>query len=149
LKRINPSTIFIILSVILLLSYIFIKFNSQRTKLTEITINDKKIQVEIADTEVKREKGLSFHKPLASDEGMVFVFESPANYGFWMKDMTFDLDFIWIKNSKIVEITENVSHNDQRKVYQPKLPVDQVLEVKAGFAKENDIRIGSGVLIKN
>lgn len=100
-----------------------------------------KIFVEVAETEEKRTRGLSGREKLLDIEGMLFVFETPARHTFWMKDMKFDLDIIWINNKKIVDITENVSHNNQQVIYSPKVPVNMVLEVNAGFVKKNEIKI--------
>lgn len=115
----------------------------------EVVINHTKIQVEVADTDEKRTKGLSRHTPLKENKGMLFVFPTSNYYGFWMKDMEFDLDLIWIENFKIVEITENVSHNNQGIIYKPKKIVDKVLEVNAGFVRKNGIKIGDILKIRN
>lgn len=142
MTKLRPSSIFILLSLAVVFAYFIVKYQNQKTKSSQITINNKTINVEIADSDAKLEKGLSFHKPLSDDEGMFFVFENPGSYGFWMKDMTFDLDFIWIYNGHVVDLTENVSHNNQERIYQPKLPVTEVLEINAGFVKRNGIKVG-------
>jgi uncharacterized protein len=146
-KNIKPSIVFISISIILLIAYFYLSFKNTQSLKSQIVINNKTISVEIANTEKKREKGLSMHQPLSNDEGMLFVFDNPGNYGFWMKDMLFDLDFIWIFNNKIVEITSDVSHNDQRRVYQPKMQVNSVLEVESGFVKRNQIKVGEQIKI--
>jgi uncharacterized protein len=141
-KKIKPSIVLISISIFVLFAYFFVSFKNNQSKNPQLIINNKIINVEIADTEDKREKGLSFHQPLTDDEGMLFLFTTANRYGFWMKDMLFDLDFIWIFNGQVVDLTENVSHNNQGKVYQPKVPVTQVLEVKAGFTRRNQIKVG-------
>jgi uncharacterized membrane protein (UPF0127 family) len=147
-KKIKSSIFFIFISTVLLIAYFYVNLNSQKSRLTPIVINNKTVFAEIADTEAKREKGLSFHKPLSDNEGMLFIFPTTGHYGFWMKDMLFDLDFIWINNNKIVEITQVVSHNKQEVIYQPKEPVDQVLEVNAGYTKRYVLKISDTVTIK-
>jgi uncharacterized protein len=142
LTKIKPSTFIIFLSIIIIAIYLIVTTFAKQEKFNQIEINNKTINVEIADTSAKREKGLSYHKLLSEDEGMLFIFDQPARYGFWMKDMNFDLDFIWIKNNKIVEITNNVSHNNQGKVYQPDMAIDSVLEINAGYAERNKFKIG-------
>ncbi|MBU4141500.1 DUF192 domain-containing protein, partial [Patescibacteria group bacterium] len=69
-------------------------------KIEEIKIGGKIIKVEIADMPEKQAKGLSGRKFLAENHGMLFVFTSPDHYSFWMKDMNFSLDFIWISGSE-------------------------------------------------
>lgn len=56
----------------------------------------KKIKAEVVDNEEARMKGLSGRDNLADDEGMFFVFEKSDIYPFWMKDMKFAIDIIWI-----------------------------------------------------
>lgn len=85
------------------------------------------------------------HAPLKENEAMLFVFPAAGFHSFWMKDMTFDLDFIWINNNRIVDLTENVSHVNQTQIYMPKTEVDNVLEVNAGFIQMYGIKIGDKV----
>ena len=71
---------------------------------------------------------------------MLFIFEKPGVYGFWMKNMVIPVDIIFIdENKKVVHIEERVQpcENDPCKIYRPKSPVKYVLEVKAGFIREN------------
>lgn len=111
------------------------------------------IYVEIADTEQSRSQGLSGRKSLAENSGVLFVFPSPGIYEFWMKDMNFPLDFIWIKNGKIVEITENVLPPAQTEgkpgVIRPFFSVDRVLEVNAGFVSKNNLKVGDTVVLNS
>lgn len=107
--------------------------------------NKIKLNVEFAQTDRERAIGLSGREKIENDQGMLFVYDRPAYYSFWMKGMKFDIDFIWINNKRIVDVTENVSHLDQQKIYLPREPVDRVLEVKAGFTRKYGIRIGDKV----
>lgn len=110
------------------------------------------VWVEVKATEEEREQGLSGRESLGEDEGVLFVFDQPAKYGFWMKGMLFDLDFVWIQGDKVVEITEGVEapEGDEGPVkLQPKELVDKVLEVKAGWVERNGIEIGDMVSWQN
>ena len=133
---------------------------SQNT-LTNLKINDYKIQVEVADTQEKRSKGLGGRETLATDSGMLFVFEREDKYPFWMKGLKFPLDFVWIKDTKVVDITENVPVIPERAytvappnidpnipIYQSKEPIDKLLEVNAGFVAQHEIKIGDTVSIQ-
>src|SRR4026208_1251957 len=73
-----------------------------------VTINGHTLNIEIAQTQIEREKGLSGRDTLPENSGMLFVFDKPDYYAFWMKDMKFPLDFIWIRDQKVVQITEGV-----------------------------------------
>lgn len=110
-----------------------------------ITVADKKIEVEIAQSPEQRQQGLGNRTSLPKDQGMLFLFPRKDYYRFWMKDMRFSLDFLWIDQNVIVDLTQNISEIDQKKNYQPKFPVDKVLELNAGFIKENQVKIGDQV----
>jgi uncharacterized membrane protein (UPF0127 family) len=111
-----------------------------------VEISNKTIQIELADTPALRTLGLSGRDSLAPDHGMLFVFEKPDRYGFWMKEMNFSIDIIWIDASKkIVHIEERVSPESYPKIYIPDAQALFVLEVPAGFVTENKIRVGDEV----
>jgi uncharacterized membrane protein (UPF0127 family) len=117
-----------------------------RSHLETVQIGKTQIEIETANTESSRQRGLSGRKELPQNQGLLFVFPHEANHSFWMKDMNFALDFIWLRQGKIVELTENVpppsQMNNQPAIITPKEPVDQVLEVNAGFIKLHNITIG-------
>ena len=74
-----------------------------------IKIDEKFLEVQIADTEPRRMRGLMFQDTLPYDQGMLFVFESPAERSMWMLNMQFHIDIIWFdENRNIVEITKDV-----------------------------------------
>lgn len=102
-------------------------------------------EVEIKDTPKERAQGLSGRKSLAEEAGMLFIFDTPARHSFWMKDMNFALDFVWINSGVVVDITENVpppTHdNPIPVVLMPKVAADQVLEIPAGSIKKYNIKI--------
>jgi len=126
---------------------------------TPLFISGKQIFVEIASTDLKRAHGLSGREKLKEDQGMLFVFETPDVYSFWMQNMKFDLDLIWIKNNPstgsglIVGITADVPHpkssNYNLPFYSPPSPVDTVLEVNAGWSKKYEIQIGNEIKFEN
>lgn len=127
---------------------------TQATK--QIQIGNKKIFVEVAKTQQERKNGLSGRELLEKDSGMLFVFEEQnIKPLFWMKGMKFAIDIIWIDNNKVVKIDKNVQPPDQNTpdeklpLYGPGQPIDFVLEVPAGFAVENDIKIGDSVDLLN
>ncbi len=118
----------------------------------KLLVSNQILWVEIADTEEKRRRGLSDRNFMAEDEGMLFYFEAKnPEPVFWMKDTKFNLDLIWIKRNKIVSITQNVPaqkpgtpDKDLPRYSAPSL-VDAVLEVNAGFAEKNGIKVGDEV----
>ena len=74
-----------------------------------IKLNEEFLEVQIADTEPRRIRGLMFQDMLPYDQGMLFVFDEPGHRSMWMLNMQFHLDLIWFDESgNIVEITKNV-----------------------------------------
>ena len=61
-----------------------------------IEIGDKKYNVEVAQTDEEKTKGLQGKKELAEDEGMLFIYDEPQTVGFWMQDTDIPLDIIFI-----------------------------------------------------
>lgn len=124
-------------------------FKNQQEDFSEIFIGSNSILVEIADSEVKRIKGLGGRYSLGENRGMLFIFEKPDFYSFWMKGMKFPLDFIWIRGDKVVGITEEVlpprSENDTLTSFQSPEEADKVLEVNAGWIKKHSVKIGDKV----
>ena len=117
-----------------------------------LQVGIKIINVKIASTPEEMRQGLSGSKKLADDEGMLFDFKTPQNVNFWMKNMTFDLDIIWIKNKKIVGISADVPHptssSSPLPFYSPPQPVDMVLEVVSGWSKKYGIEVGESINLK-
>jgi len=113
-----------------------------------ILLKDKEFGVYIADTDYLRNKGLSETSSLASNYGMLFVFPEDDLYGFWMKDMFFPIDIIWIdKNLVIVHIETNVLPETYPKVFFPSVPARYVLELSAGQSDFLKLKIGDSIKI--
>ncbi len=118
----------------------------------QITVDGNKLLVCVADTKTKQRDGLSGYKKMSDGQGMLFIFDQFQNYSFWMKDVNFSIDIIWISQNHIVQITENVKvqkgvSNDNLAIYRPNVPVDKVLEVNAGWSKRMMVDVGDKVEI--
>jgi hypothetical protein len=108
------------------------------------------LEVEVADTYASRELGLSGRDKMGDDEGMLFIFEEPGRYGFWMKDMKFPLDMVWInQNGIVVNVERNVTPESykEKKTYINQSDASYVLEINAGLAERFGLYIGSKVKI--
>ena len=86
-----------------------------------------------------------FRETLPENQGMLFVFESEGKYGFWMRNMNFPIDIIWIdKNNKVVDIAKNAEPCYLTCVsYKPKDNAKFVLEVRANLTDLLNIEEGS------
>ncbi|MDE2041039.1 MAG: DUF192 domain-containing protein [Patescibacteria group bacterium] len=109
-------------------------FHSQE-RLLSIAAPAGTIYAEIASTSDQQELGLGNRASLPADHGMLFVFPHPGDYGFWMKDMHFDLDMVWISsNKKVVAVSHDVPVDSYPAVFYPPLAVSYVLEINADAA---------------
>lgn len=114
----------------------------------KMSIGVARLRVAVADTHALRAQGLSGTLRLAEDEAMLFVFEQPQRPRFWMKNMKYPIDILWIGQTyRVLDITENADPKDFPQTYMPASEVMYVLEVPAGFVKANGIRVGS-VLVR-
>jgi hypothetical protein len=108
-----------------------------------VSLGGVSVVADIVDTPELREAGLSGKKSLEKNQGMLFVFEKSGFYGFWMKDMLFSIDIIWIdEKKKVVHIETNVLPTSYPNVFYPANSAKYVLEIASGFVEENKIRLG-------
>ncbi len=117
-----------------------------------VTVGSAQIEVEIANTQEKRKVGLSGRDKLDEGKGVLFVFEEKdVKPVFYMKDMKFPIDIVWINDGKVIEITANVpvpqtlTPEDKLPRYSPLETIDYVLEIGAGEAVKKGIKVGDGV----
>lgn len=118
-----------------------------------LKIGQKEFTVEVVNSNETRMLGLSGRDVLGSD-GMLFVFPQKSFQQFWMKDMRFDLDFIWISEERVIEIMHDIPApkagvtSDQLPKYAPHTPIEMILEVVAGKSDEWGIHVGDEVSLQ-
>jgi uncharacterized membrane protein (UPF0127 family) len=122
-----------------------------------VEIRGQRVRIEIAETHEAQRKGLSGRDQLAWNHGLLFVYDAPGFYVFWMKEMNFDIDIVWIRDRRIVDIHHQVPKPDASPDPVPdgQLPryrihelVDHVLEVPSGYAQTHGWRAGDWVEIR-
>ncbi|TXH07306.1 MAG: DUF192 domain-containing protein [Candidatus Moraniibacteriota bacterium] len=99
-------------------------------------------RIDVANTEALRSRGLGGRDSYPSGRGMLFVFDAPYQYGFWMKGMRFPIDIVFLLRGQVVFVERGIRPEDER-VVTPPTPVDQVIEFSAGGAE--DISVGNRV----
>ena len=130
-----------------------IPFLPQTPETNKLKVGSTQVNVEIAERADERKKGLGGRESLATDSGMLFIFEKPGKFGFWMKGLNFPLDMIWIRDKKVVDIIKNAlppaqgQKDEDLPIYMPREEVDMVLEVTGGFVDGNGIKLGDIVEI--
>ena len=114
-----------------------------------VEIGGREISVEIADEPDEQVQGLSGREGLPENEGMLFVFERPGFYKFWMKGMRFALDLVWIgADWKIVGVSRNVLPESYPGAILPPARAQYVLELDAGLAAKYGLKPGDNVILK-
>lgn len=107
------------------------------------------VRVGVVETPAARQRGLSGRPSLAPDEGLLFVFDSDGTWAFWMKDMRFSIDMVWIDSAgKVVFIKEHAtpeSYTTSGESFRPDVPARYVLELPDGFCASHNVRVGSTV----
>jgi hypothetical protein len=113
-----------------------------------VTIGVHVIDAEVADTPARKQRGLSGRPALPDGQGLLFPYDAPGRHGFWMPDMHFDIDILWIRAGRIVHVAAGVSHQDPTTVHRPPTPADLVLELPAGTAARRGFRVGDAVTVE-
>lgn len=125
---------------------------TQTPAFDSIKIGRNELNIEIASTPKAIEQGLSGRREIGSD-GMLFAIYPPRQTAFWMKDMLFPIDIIWISKSKVIGIEKNIpiplpdTTDDKLPLYSSPSLVDYVLELPAGSASKLKIDLSSQILI--
>jgi uncharacterized protein len=111
---------------------------------------DQTIELEVARTSQQQAKGLMHREPLPDNRGMLFPFESARSVGFWMKNVPVPLDMVFLHQGKVVGIQNSAPPCAKQPcpVYGPQVPVDQVIELRAGRANELGLQVGDSVVVK-
>ncbi len=121
-------------------------YNSLAGGQKSVLVNTTRFSVRVADTSEERRLGLSGTQPLKQGEGMLFIFENDDFHGFWMKDMKYSLDIIWINaDREVVWIEKNISPLTYPNIFTPEVPARYVLEVFAGESDRAGTKIGTKV----
>ena len=121
---------------------LFLQNQEQQPFPRAVIIGDKEYVLEGADTDAKKEKGLGDRESLCEECGMLFLFDAPDVYRFWMKDMRIPIDIVWLSGETVVFIAENVQP-DFAGIIDPAVRADRVLELNA-FAAQS-VRVGDSL----
>mgnify|MGYP006289680907 CR=1 FL=1 len=118
----------------------------QRLPTATIRVGDVPLEVEVADAEAERRKGMMFRTRLDPDEAMLFVFPREAGLAFHMRNCYVDLDLAYIAaDGRIIDIARMYAHRRQP-VYSRE-PARFALEVPAGWFAEHGITAGDRVTV--
>ncbi len=109
----------------------------------QVQIGQQMISLEVAKTPEQRSRGLMYRTELASDRGMLFLFETTESLSFWMKDTLIPLDIVFLKDGEVKHIAVAVPCRTRScPLYSSQTPVNQVLELPAGKTRALGIKVG-------
>lgn len=143
----------LMLPTVILLFAIFFAYLLVLTKTPTATINNHSFRLYLAKTPQEKEVGLSKYDTIPQDSGMLFLFERPSFYAFWMKDMKFPIDIIFISKNRIVTIYSSVkppkTSNQILSAFYPLESANMVLEINANLSNKYGFKNGDIVKINN
>lgn len=142
------KTIYVLAAAVIFI-FVLGGIHFQKKTVIEFPGSNISITAEVADSPFLREKGLMFRQELPQNSGMLFIFETPQELKFWMKNTLIPLDMIFIsENFTIVNIVENAKPcTNNCEIYSSILPAKYTVETNAGFVEKNGIKIGDSVRI--
>jgi len=116
----------------------------------QVKIADQVIQLEVARSPEEQAMGLMFRPRLDDNRGMLFPFKPARPVSFWMKNVVIALDMVFLRDGTVVDIASNVPpcKAEPCPVYGPPSPVDQVIELRGGRAKELGLKRGDRLSIQ-
>lgn len=108
--------------------------------------------VDVASTSEEKRVGLSGREGLASGSGMLFLYDTGRPFQFWMKDMLFAIDIVWIApDCTVGDITHDLqppqagAPDSEIPRASPAVEAAHVLEIAAGMSRRLGLEIGAPV----
>jgi len=139
---------FVVASCLLLVILVWlVAFPHAAASSVELVYGTRHVTLETVSTPSALGRGLGGRASLPQDAGMLFVFDKPDIYPFWMKDMRFPIDIVWTLRGKVVDVTtlQPPQTGGQIPTYTPRNSADRVIELNAGQAEQLGLTIGSSV----
>ena len=140
-----------VLALAFVVSFAIVRTSSQSTTDT-IKIGDTMYTAEYATTPYEQAQGLSGRSSMPERHALVFPYSQPTTPSFWMKDMLFAIDIVWVRDGVVVAIDTHVQPEpgvplSDLQIYSPDTSIDTVIEIRAGEVEQNNIQVGDRVII--
>lgn len=141
----------ILIGVLVILGAILLFFVLiSNIKSPSLKVKEKILSLYVAKTDKDKQIGLSKYKSISNEKGMIFIFDKPDYYPFWMKGMKFPIDIIYIKDNKVITVLKDLrAESSDSVIYYPTAPANKVLEINAGLSTQYNITPGDTVQTKN
>lgn len=142
----NNNLVLFVVTLVFLTSFIFLGMSKSAPEPVtsgQIRLGEALFNLEIADSDAERVRGLSYRERLPEDNALLFVFDNEERHGIWMKDMYFSIDIVWLdKDKRVIHTEENISPETFPKVFKPASSSLYVIELNSGTVKEKNIKVG-------
>ena len=113
-------------------------------RIVPVNIKNNIFYAEFVSSSQKMQKGLGGRVDMCENCGMLFEFQKSSQHTFWMKNMQFPLDILWISKNEIVYIEKNIKP-DLVGILIPNSDADKVLELNAGTVDDLGIEVGDSI----
>ena len=151
-KLAPKQTLWLIAGLLLIIGTAIVLSSKDQNLTSTVEIGSARYTVEIADEVAEQQQGLSGREGLAESAGMLFIYEQPGLYGYWMNEMLFSIDILFLDQDKrVVHIVEGASPESYPEVFRPPEPAQYVLEVSSGEAARYGMSVGdtASITVRN
>lgn len=146
--RIIAFLVLVIFVVLIFVIGVFVANHQNHTRYKDVQIGRIVFRLEVADTQVAWEKGLSGRSSLAKNSGMFFDFKSAGNWRMWMINMYFDIDMAWLnQNGQIIYIKSDVAPSTYPQTFGTNIPSWYVIEVPSNTFNNLNVHAGDSIKI--
>ncbi len=142
-RRIVLLSVLCVVLIILLSIELLTYLQRNHLQVTTLESGDSRYTLQIASTIPEQEKGLGGRSVLPQNQGMLFQFSTAGERCFWMKDMHFPLDMIWIgADKRVLLVKSGILSNTYPNTFCPNVPAEYVIELNSGQAAKASIHTG-------
>jgi uncharacterized membrane protein (UPF0127 family) len=112
----------------------------------QLFVNNQFLQTEVATSPEQQTKGLAGRSCIRPDQAMLFVFDKPGYYPFWMRGMRFPIDIVWLApNKQVVDVIEDLQPSTYPKTFTNSKPAQYIVELPAGTSRRLSIVSGTTI----
>ncbi|HEU0051087.1 MAG TPA: DUF192 domain-containing protein [Patescibacteria group bacterium] len=114
--------------------------------LKHVLVNGQPLALEVVTSTASMQEGLGDRPSIPKQQGMLFVFSTEGQYGFWMRHMEFPLDIVWLDRGRVVDMAKRMPAQGLMPIpaiHVPTVNADRVLELNAGESDTYGLTIGS------
>jgi len=120
-----------------------VQISQEGYKVVNAEVRNTTLRLAHADTSTLRERGLSGRTSLQPFNGMLFSFDTPDYYSFWMKDMHFPIDMLWLDSGyRVVDVVPRVMPDTFPATFTSVRPAQYIVELPSGDVDRIGIQVG-------